>query len=356
LTAVAAPLSSGQINAFTGITGAAPTATIVGGGVTICTGASVNLSTNVTGNPTFTYSWSPATGLSATNISNPVATPLVTTIYTVTIRDGNGIIATDNTTITVDTPPTPTIGTSGSTVCDGVNPDVTLTSSVAPNGGTYLWYKGGIATGDVGINLTVNDPAGSGSYTVSVIDGVSGCTSAQSAAEVVTINPLPIDKVVSALTALTICNGGTIVIRITSSEPGVNYEIQDQLNNPVRAIAGGTGADLDLITNPLNASVTSLKVVATNVSTTCARTLTNLIGPVTVNPIPATPTINPVGPVVVCEGTAAIVLTSSAGAGNQWYKDGSPIGGATATTLNIQLLLATVVVIQLSVRYQAVLL
>jgi hypothetical protein len=335
LTAVAAPLSSGQINAFTGITGAAPTATIVGGGVTICTGASVNLSTNVTGNPTFTYSWSPATGLSATNISNPVATPLVTTIYTVTIRDGNGIIATDNTTITVDTPPTPTIGTSGSTVCDGVNPDVTLTSSVAPNGGTYLWYKGGIATGDVGINLTVNDPAGSGSYTVSVIDGVSGCTSAQSAAEVVTINPLPIDKVVSALTALTICNGGTIVIRITSSEPGVNYEIQDQLNNPVRAIAGGTGADLDLITNPLNASVTSLKVVATNVSTTCARTLTNLIGPVTVNPIPATPTIGPVGPVVVCEGTAAIVLTSSAGAGNQWYKDGSPIGGATATTLNI---------------------
>jgi hypothetical protein len=335
LTAVAAPLSSGQINAFTGITGAAPTATIVGGGVTICTGASVNLSTNVTGDPTFTYSWSPATGLSATNISNPVATPLVTTIYTVTIRDGNGIIATDNTTITVDTPPTPTIGTSGSTVCDGVNPDVTLTSSVAPNGGTYLWYKGGIATGDVGINLTVNDPAGSGSYTVSVIDGVSGCTSAQSAAEVVTINPLPIDKVVSALTALTICNGGTIVIRITSSEPGVNYEIQDQLNNPVRAIAGGTGADLDLITNPLNASVTSLKVVATNVSTTCARTLTNLIGPVTVNPIPATPTIGPVGPVVVCEGTAAIVLTSSAGAGNQWYKDGAPIGGATATTLNI---------------------
>jgi hypothetical protein len=107
------------------------------------------------------------------------------------------------------------------------------------------------------------------------------------------------------------------------------------LNNPVRAIAGGTGANLDLTTNSLTASVTSLKVVATNVATLCSRTLTNTIGPVTVNPIPVTPTINPVGPVVVCEGTAAIVLTSSAGAGNQWYKDGAPIGGATATTLNI---------------------
>jgi hypothetical protein len=267
----------------------APTATIVGGGVPICVGSSVNLSTNVTGDPTFTYSWSPATGLSATNISNPIASPIITTIYTVTVRDGNGIIVTDNTTITVDTPPTPTIGTSGSTVCDGVNPDVTLTSSAAPNGGTYVWYKGGIATGDVGISLAVNDPAGSGSYTVSVIDGLSGCTSAQSAAEVVTINPLPIDKVASALTALTICDGGTITIRIAASEPGVNYEIQDQLNNPVRAIAGGTGANLDLITNSLTASVTSLKVVATNVATLCSRTLTNTIGPVTVNPIPATP-------------------------------------------------------------------
>ncbi|MBL7875736.1 MAG: autotransporter-associated beta strand repeat-containing protein, partial [Cyclobacteriaceae bacterium] len=335
LTATAAPLSSVQTNTFTGITGTDPTATILGGGVTICAGASVNLSINVTGDPTFTYSWSPASGLSATNIANPIASPVVTTSYTVTVRDGNGITATDNTTITIDTPPTPNIGTSGSIVCDGVNPDVTLTSSVAPNGGTYVWYKGGIATGDVGISIVVNDPTGSGAYTVSVIDGVSGCVSAQSAAEIVTINALPIDKVVSALTALTICDGGTVTIRIAASEPGVNYEIQDQLNNPVRVIAGGTGADLDLTTNPLNTSVTSLKIVATNFSTSCVRTLSNTIGPIVVNAIPATPTINPVGPITVCEGSAGIVLTSSAGAGNQWYKDGSPIGGATATTLNI---------------------
>ncbi|QLH31296.1 MAG: hypothetical protein HWD62_01580 [Cyclobacteriaceae bacterium] len=38
---------------------------------------------------------------------------------------------------------------------------------------------------------------------------------------------------------------------------------------------------------------------------------------------------------MVCEGSAAIVLTSDAASGNQWYKDGSPIGGAIATTLNI---------------------
>ncbi|MDZ7650103.1 MAG: hypothetical protein U5K54_24905 [Cytophagales bacterium] len=61
---------------------------------------------------------------------------------------------------------------------------------------------------------------------------------------------------------------------------------------------------------------------ATNPVTSCT-TLLSGTSVVTVNPIPATPTINPVGPRTVCEGTAGIVLTSSAGAGNQWYKDGS---------------------------------
>ncbi|QLH31304.1 MAG: hypothetical protein HWD62_01620 [Cyclobacteriaceae bacterium] len=56
---------------------------------------------------------------------------------------------------------------------------------------------------------------------------------------------------------------------------------------------------------------------------------------VTVTPIPTTPNVTPAGPLVVCEGSSSVVLTSDAASGNQWYKDGSPIGGATATTLNI---------------------
>ena len=44
--------------------------------------------------------------------------------------------------VTIQTPPaTPTLSTSGNPVCVGTN--VTLTSSVAPNGGTYTWYKNG---------------------------------------------------------------------------------------------------------------------------------------------------------------------------------------------------------------------
>src|SRR5207244_1888497 len=52
---------------------------------------------------------------------------------------------------------------------------------------------------------------------------------------------------------------------------------------------------------------------------------------VTVNPIPTTPTINAGGPTTFCAG-GSVTLTSSAGSGNQWYLNGSPVGGATSQT------------------------
>src|SRR5205807_4497633 len=54
---------------------------------------------------------------------------------------------------------------------------------------------------------------------------------------------------------------------------------------------------------------------------------------VTVNPIPATPTITPGGPTTFCAG-GSVTLTSSSANGNQWFLNGNPIGGATNQTFN----------------------
>jgi gliding motility-associated-like protein len=62
---------------------AAPGAT-VSGPVTICSGNS----TTLTASGATAYVWSPAEGLSATNIASPVATPLITTTYIVTTANG----------------------------------------------------------------------------------------------------------------------------------------------------------------------------------------------------------------------------------------------------------------------------
>lgn len=48
-----------------------------------------------------TYTWSPGAGLNCTNCPNPVATPTVTTTYTVTAIDANGCTATAMMTVTV---------------------------------------------------------------------------------------------------------------------------------------------------------------------------------------------------------------------------------------------------------------
>jgi autotransporter-associated beta strand protein len=330
LTATGATIPSGQTSYFTGIRGANPTATIVGGGVSICVGGSAALNTNVTGDGPFTYSWSPAAGLSATNIANPVASPIITTPYTVSVRDGNGILVTDNTTITVNpAPPTPNVTPAGPViVCEG-SANIVLTSDAATGN---QWYKDGSPIGGetaTTLNITTT-PANSGSY--AVISTVSSCSSAVSNAVAVTINALPLTTPVVAPATTTVCSGSTVTVNIAGSQAGINYELFDGVTSLSSPVAG-TGGAINIISTPLTAN-TTITVRATNPTTLCT-TLLGGTSVVTVTPIPPAPNVTPAGPVIVCEGSANIVLTSDAATGNQWYKDGSPIGGATATTLNI---------------------
>ena len=54
----------------------------------LCEGESSQLHVNASGGSgDFSYSWTPSTGLSANNISNPIATPSQTTTYTCTVTD-----------------------------------------------------------------------------------------------------------------------------------------------------------------------------------------------------------------------------------------------------------------------------
>lgn len=69
-----------------------------GPGSSILAGSSVTLQGSGSAG---TYLWTPATGLSATNILNPVATPAVTTTYTLRITNQQGCTNTSNVTIDV---------------------------------------------------------------------------------------------------------------------------------------------------------------------------------------------------------------------------------------------------------------
>jgi hypothetical protein len=53
------------------------------------------------GNGPFTYAWTPATGLDNANSSNPQASPIVTTTYTVNVTDDNGCSSKDSVLVVV---------------------------------------------------------------------------------------------------------------------------------------------------------------------------------------------------------------------------------------------------------------
>jgi hypothetical protein len=72
---------------------------------TIPAGESALLQVSVFGGvPLYEYAWSPSDGLSDTNVPSPIASPTVTTTYTVQVTDSVGQQATASVTVTVSSP------------------------------------------------------------------------------------------------------------------------------------------------------------------------------------------------------------------------------------------------------------
>ena len=112
-----------------------PTAA-AGNDVDICEGQDVQL--NATGGTG--YVWSPSTGLSDANIANPIASPITTTTYTVTVTNADGCTNTDDIIVTVS--PLANISVSSDqTICD--KSTASLTSTITGGSGTvnYQWQK-----------------------------------------------------------------------------------------------------------------------------------------------------------------------------------------------------------------------
>ena len=113
----------------------------------IKTGSSVQLNGTATGG-TLPYSWlwSPATGLSNPAIANPVASPTVTTTYTLTVT-ATGCTGIDMMDVIVSGPPT-TLTIQGVTIPSGTTLcyNATSTITVAGSGTTFTIQSGGSAT------------------------------------------------------------------------------------------------------------------------------------------------------------------------------------------------------------------
>jgi len=87
--------------------------------VTIAEGSSIQLNPIITGDVT-SYSWSPANGLDNSGVANPMASPVSTTLYQLTVTSADGCGATNDITVTVVKPPL-VIPTTFTPNGDGIN-------------------------------------------------------------------------------------------------------------------------------------------------------------------------------------------------------------------------------------------
>lgn len=253
----------------------------------ICNGVSVLIGHIATsGKEPYIYSWSPSTGLSATDIASPIATPTQTTKYFVTVTDSNSCQGRDSVVVTVNPLPSHKILAQGATTfCEG--------SSVvldAGNGYTrYLW-----STGDSTQTVTALT---SGTYHVTVANE-SNCEASDSIIVTVISKPL---STITANGPLTFCNGSNV----TLSAPGglASYrwsKVADSL------------WQYDTTQSIMVSTEGIYRVEVTNATGCDASDSVKVI----VNDYPK-PTINASGPTTFCEGDSVVL---DAGAGYTTYQ------------------------------------
>ena len=254
-----------QTQTATAIINASLALTISPSSATICSGNSTTLSASgATG-----YFWSPSTGLSCNGCSNPVASPTITTNYTLTGTAASGCVSTKTILITVNPLPSINISPSSSTLCIGSS--TVLTAVGASN---YTWFPA------AGLSCTncaspTASPTNNVVYTVYGTDA-NGCSDTKTTTIVVISLPLisvstnPFSGNICAGNSATLTSSGansyTWSPIATLSCINCSISIATPTSNTTFTV-GGTDANGCVNTKTVLINVNSLPVINTSPST-----------------------------------------------------------------------------------------
>jgi gliding motility-associated-like protein len=226
---------------------------VAGADIVLCAGIDTLLS--ATGG--VVYSWSPVTGLSNPNIPNPIAAPLATTTYILTVQDTT-CTDTDTLIVSVNSLPTADAGTTA-LICPNGNTQLNATGSAGSN---FSWNPSTFLSNPTAFNPTAS-PNVDITYTVAVTDG-NGCTNYDTVS--VLIGPAP---VADAGSDITICPGTSSTLSASggstftwNADPSLSATgIPDPVINPTNitlyivTVSNGSCSDTDSVVVSLHPSI-----------------------------------------------------------------------------------------------------
>ena len=187
-----------------------------------------------------------------------------------------------------------------------------LVATPGANGDVVDWYaasSGGSALTSTTALTNATD------YYAQTRNSITSCVSSIRKKITVTVNTIPTKPTILAGSATTFCTGSSV--ELSSSATTGN-----QWHKDGTAISGATSQTY---------SATTSGVYTVVVTTSGCDSPASYATTVTVNTIPTKPTISAGSATTFCTGSS-VELSSSATTGNQWYKDGIAISGATAQT------------------------
>jgi hypothetical protein len=215
--------------------------------------------------------------------------------------------------------PSVSIAASSNPACVGSNVTFTATPT---NGGTpsYQWKLNGT---NVGTGVTYsNSTLVSGDLVTCVMTSNASClTTATATSNAISMNmstaATPAISLAITSGANPLCQGSAIVFTASTSNGGTSPAYQWQVNGVNAGTNSSTFSTSSLVNNDVVSCVLTSNAACVTSSTASSTGLT-----MTVNPLPATPTIT----------QNSTSLTSSSSTGNQWYLNGVAIVGATDPT------------------------
>ncbi|MFN8712117.1 MAG: GEVED domain-containing protein [Bacteroidota bacterium] len=240
-----------------------------------------------------TYTWSPATFLNNTAISNPLASAVTaSTTYTVTASNG-GCTSTQTVAITAGSALSATASASpAATVCAGSN--ITLNGNAVGGGSpfTYSWSgPNSFTSSSQNPTISAATTAATGTYTLTINDG---CSSTATVTVAITVNGLP--TVTATPASGLICLPGGSPVTITAGGAATYTWL------PTTALTPSTGAVVSA-----NPTATTTYTVTGTGANGCVNTATATITvgqTLTMNSVTATPAS-------ICSGGSSVLAASA---------------------------------------------